>query len=156
MNGGDSGSYTGSAPDMGALESSCGGSTNLSVSLTVSAFAFGVGLPNSWLGARTSVITNDGNVAENFVGQISQFTDGSNSWSISPTVNGADSIRARWSTTSATGPWTSISAYDSDFSIATNVAVSDSVVIWFQIQTPVSTTSFSEHASALTVTAQEF
>jgi hypothetical protein len=36
------------------------------------------------------------------------------------------------------------------------VAVSDTVTIWFRIQTPVSTSSFNQHASFLTVTAAQF
>jgi hypothetical protein len=99
---------------------------------------------------------NDGNVAEDFVGEISQFTEGGYLWDISSTINGADTIRAQWSTTSETGPWTDISAYDAIFNIATNVAVNDSVVFWFRIQTPTTTSSYNEHSSTLTVTAQKY
>ena len=128
----------------------------ISVSVSNSTFAFAVAIPNTWLPPQASVITNDGAVAENFVGQINQFTESSNTWEIAVSANGADTIRAQWSITSETGPWTYISAYDTDFTIATNVAASDSVLFWFRIQTPTSTTSYNEYSSTLTVTAEQF
>jgi hypothetical protein len=128
----------------------------ISVSVSNSTFAFSTNPLNTWLTPQTSVITNDGTVAENFVGSISQFTDGPNTWGISSSANGDDMVRAQWSTTSETGPWTDISAYDTDFTIATNVAGNDSVNFWFRIQTPTSTSSYNEHSSTLTVTAQEY
>ncbi len=129
---------------------------NLSISVSDSTFTFGTNPPNTWLTPQTSVITNDGTVAENFVGSISQFMDGSNIWGISSSANGADTIRAQWSTTSETGPWTNISAYGTDFAIATNVATNDSVTFWLRLQTPTSTSSYAEHSSTLTVTAEEY
>ncbi len=128
----------------------------ISVWVSDSTFTFGTNPLDTWLTPQTSVITNDGTVAENFVGRISQFTDGSNTWAISPSANGADSVRAQWSTASDTGPWTGISAYDTDFTIATNVAVSDSVTLWFRIETPTGTSSYDEYSSTLTVTAQGY
>jgi len=128
----------------------------ISVSVSDSTFTFGTNPLNTWLTPQTSIITNGGNVAENFIGWISQFTDGANTWGISSSANGADSVRSQWSTASDTGPWTDISAYDSDFTIATNVAVNDSVVFWFRIQTPISTSSYGEYSSTLTVTAQKY
>ncbi|MGB7061083.1 MAG: hypothetical protein WBF13_01865 [Candidatus Zixiibacteriota bacterium] len=133
-----------------------GSMAELSVLVSDSTFAFGTSLPSTWLAPQTSVITNDGTVAENFLGRISQFTDGTNSWDIDASSNGADTVRAQWSPTSQDGPWTDISAYDTDFTIATNVAVSDSATFWFRIQTPVGTSSYDEHSSTLTVTAQEY
>jgi hypothetical protein len=133
-----------------------GPKAELSVSLSDSTFSFGTNLLNSWLAPQTSTVINDGTVAENFVGRISQFTDGSNTWGIDALSNGADSVRAQWSTTSETGPWTGISDYETDFTIATNVAVNDSVTFWFRIQTPTNTSSFNEHSSTLTVTALEY
>ena len=128
----------------------------ISVLVSDNTFAFGVSLLNDWLVPQTSILVNDGAVAENFVGQISQFTDGSNVWEISPTANGADSIRAQWSTQSDSGSWNNISAYAADFTIAANVASGDSIVFWFRIQTPVSTSSYNQHSSAFTVTALQF
>lgn len=128
----------------------------LSVSVDNATFAYGTQPANTWQPPQTSVITNDGSVSEDFVGQISQLTDGSNYWTINSSDNGADQIRAQWSTTSDTGPWNDISAYDTDFTLATNVAVSDNVTLWFRIETPTSTTSFDEYSSTLTVTAQEY
>ena len=133
-----------------------GESAILSVTVSDSIFAFGFSPINTWLTPQTSVMRNDGNVAEDFVGEISQFTEGGYLWDISSTINGADTIRAQWSTTSETGPWTDISAYDAIFNIATNVAVNDSVVFWFRIQTPTTTSSYNEHSSTLTVTAQKY
>jgi len=118
-------------------------------------FSFGVTLLDSWLSPQSSVIVNDGSVSEKFVAQVSQFTDGTDLWGISDVGNGADVIKAQWSTTSDTGPWTDISAYDTDFTVSTNVAASDSVTIWFRIETPTTTSSFSEYSSTLTVTAEE-
>jgi putative cofactor-binding repeat protein len=154
MNGSSPGLYNGPAPDMGAFESSC--SSILSVAINNPDFAFGLIPPNQWLTPESSLVINDGTVAQNFVGQVSQFTDGSNTWDIDAFTNGADSVRVQWSTTSDTGPWTDISAYASDFTFATNVAVSDTVVIWFRIQSPVTTSSTAEYSSLFTVTAQEF
>jgi hypothetical protein len=128
----------------------------LSVLVSDSTFAFGTNLLDTWLSPQSSILTNDGTAAENFLGRISQFTDGSNNWAISVSANGADSIRAQWSTDSDTGPWSDVSAYDTDFTIATNVAVSDSVIFWFRIQTPLSTSSYDQHSSTLTVTAQAY
>jgi hypothetical protein len=128
----------------------------LSLSSSNNTFAFGTNPLNTWMTPQTSIITNDGNVPENFIGRISQFTAGSNTWDIDTLSNGADSVRAQWSITSETGPWTDISAYDTDFTIATNVAVNDSVNFWLRIQTPTSTSSYNEHSSTLTVTAQEY
>jgi hypothetical protein len=128
----------------------------ISVSVSDSTFTFGTKPLNTWLTPETSVITNNGTVAESFVGRISQFTDGSNTWGISPSANGNNIIRAQWSTNSQTGPWTDISAYNTDFTIATNVAVNNSVNFWFRIQTPTSTSSYNQYSSTLIVTAQAY
>jgi hypothetical protein len=128
----------------------------ISVLVSDATFAFGVSTLDTWLTPQLSVLINDGAVAENLVGQISQFTDGSNLWEISSSVNGADSIRAQWSTESDSGLWNDISDYDTDFTIATNVAASDSVNFWFRIQTPLSTSSYNQHSSTLTVTAVQY
>lgn len=124
----------------------------LSVQVSDATFTFGTQLLNTWLSAQTTVITNDGTAAEDFAGKISQFSDGSNNWTINASANGSDQIRAQWSKTSSTGPWTNISAYDTDFTIATSVAVDATVSFWVRIQTPTSTTSYLEHAATLTVT----
>jgi len=131
-------------------------SAQISLSISDSTFAFGTNVLNAWLTPQSSVITNDGNVAEDFIGKISQFTDASNTWVISSSANGADTVRAQWSITSEDGPWTDISDYDTDFTIVTNVAVNDSVTFWFRIETPTSVSSYDEHSSTLTVTAQEY
>jgi hypothetical protein len=128
----------------------------ISVLVSDATFAFGVSTLDTWLTPQLSILINDGAVAENLVGQISQFTDGSNLWELSSSVNGADSIRAQWSTESDSGWWNDISAYDTDFTIVTNVAASDSVIFWFRIQTPLSTSSYNEHSSTLTVTALQY
>jgi hypothetical protein len=130
--------------------------STLSVLVSDSTFAFGTNPLDAWLTPETSVITNDGGVAENFVGSISQFTDGASTWEMSTSANGTDTIRAQWSIISETGPWADISAYDTDFTIATNVAVNDSVTFWFRIQTPIMTSSYNQHSSTLTVTAQQY
>lgn len=128
--------------------------TATSVVLSNSTFTFGTQPLNTWLNPDSSFIINDGTVLETFKGKISQFTDGTNMWEVDNLMNGADTIRARWSILSATGPWNAISAYDSDFTIATGVAVGDSVVFWFQIETPISTSSNSQYSSTLTITAE--
>jgi hypothetical protein len=127
----------------------------VSVKISDSTFAFGTNLLDSWLAPQTSVLTNDGTVAENFLGRISQLTDGTNVWTLDALSNGADSVRAQWSIISDSGPWTDISAYDADFIIADNVAVNDSLDFWFRIQTPTGTSSYDEHSATLTVTAQQ-
>jgi hypothetical protein len=128
----------------------------ISVWVSDSTFTFGTNPLDTWMTPQTSVITNDGTVAENFAGRITQFTDGANTWGISPSANGNNIIRAQWSTTSQTGPWTDISAYDTDFTIATNVAVNGTINFWFRIQTPTSTSSYNQYSSTLTVTAQKY
>ena len=126
----------------------------LSVSVTNSTFAFGTYPLNTWLPPESSIIINDGTSTETFKGKISQFTTGSNDWQINNTTNGSDTVRSQWSITSNTGPWTDISAYNTDFTIATSVAVNDSVDFWFRIETPTSTTSYNQYSSTLTVTAE--
>lgn len=128
----------------------------LSVSVSNATFAFGTTPANSWLTPQATVITNDGTAAENFAAKISQFIAGANSWALSTTANGVDVIRAQWSTTSSTGPWTDISTYDTDFTIATNVPVSGTVNFWLRILTPTSTASYGQYSSTLTLTASVF
>jgi len=140
---------TGSAPALVNLDND-----GLSVAVSNSVFAFGTQLLNTFLAAQSSVLTNDGSLTETLVGKISTFTAGANTWTLSPPTNGPDQIRAQWSTTSASGPWNDISAYDTDFTIATNVAVNGSVNFWLRIQTPTSTSSYNQYSSTLTVTAQ--
>ena len=127
---------------------------NLSVTVSDSLFSFGAVPLNTWLPPDSSVMTNDGPASENFIGKISAFASGLNNWALSPTNNGADLIRAQWSTSGASGPWNNISAYDTDFTIATSVPVNGSVPFWFQIQTPTVTSSFNSYSSILTVTAR--
>jgi len=126
----------------------------LSVSVSNSVFAFGTQLLNTWLTAQSSVITNDGTETETIVAQISTFTAGANTWTLSAAANGADQTRAQWSTTSDTGPWTDISAYATNFTISSSLAASATVTLYFRIQTPTSTTSYNQYSSNLTVTAQ--
>ena len=57
-------------------------------------------------------------------------------------------------TTSATGPWTDISAYDTNFTISSSLAASGTLTLYFRIQTPTSTASITQYSSTLTVTAQ--
>jgi len=131
------------------------GAIVISVSVSNPTFSFGTNPLNTWMTSQSSVITNDGSVVENFIGRVSQFTDGSNTWGISSTANGDNIIRAQWSTTSATGPWNDISAYATDFTIANNVSAGGSVTFYFRIQTPTSTLSYDQYSSTLTVTAQQ-
>ena len=128
--------------------------TTLGVSITNSTFAFGMVLANTWLSPQSSIVKNSGQSVANMLGQISQFTASGDTWDISATTNGADSVRSQWSTTSNTGPWTDISAYDSDFTIVSSMAVDDTLTLWFRIETPTTTTSLSQYSSTLTVTAQ--
>ena len=126
----------------------------LSVAASNSVFAFGAQLLNTWLAAQSSVITNDGIQTEPIVAKISTFTEGANTWTLSAVSNGADQIRAQWSTSTAAGPWTDISAYATDFTIASNLAASGTVTLYVRIQTPTSTASTAQFSSTLTVTAQ--
>ncbi len=128
--------------------------TALSVSLSNSTFTFGTRPLDTWLAPDSCFVKNDGNVSETFKGKISQFLAGANTWAIDGLANGADSIQAQWSATSNTGPWTAITAYDINFTIAAGVAVGDSVLLWFQIETPTSTSSYNEYSCTLTVTAE--
>jgi len=128
--------------------------TVYSVGVGNGAFAFGTRLLDTWLSAQSSVLTNDGNTAETLVGKISTFTAGVNTWSLSTTSTGPDQIRAQWSTTSATGPWTDISTYATNFAIAPSLTASGTVTLYLRIQTPTSTTSTNQYSSTLTVTAQ--
>ena len=127
--------------------------SNKSVTVSNSLFAFGTRPLNTWLDADSSVLTNDSPVAENLAGKISSFTDGADTWALSASANGPGQIRAQWST-SATGPWNDIAAYDSAFTITTGLASSGTVTLHLKIQTPTSTSSFNQHSSVLTVTAQ--
>jgi hypothetical protein len=128
----------------------------LGVSVDQQMFSFGTRPLDTWLPAQASTILNTGNRAENIKGEISAFTDGSNAWTLSAAANGANQVRAQWSTTSASGPWTDISAYDSPFTIGTNVARDASVTLWVRIQTPTSTGSYLEHSSTLSISAEQY
>jgi hypothetical protein len=130
------------------------GATQLSVSPSKTTFAFGTQPANTWLPADSSFLRNDGTVTEMLLGKISTFTAGASTWALSPTTNGANQIRAQWSTTANSGPWNDVSAYDQNFTITSSVAASDSVKFFFRIQTPTTTSSFSQYSSTLTVTAQ--
>ncbi len=125
-----------------------------SVAVSNSTFAFGTRPADTWLPPDSALITNDSPVSENIVGKISTFTSGANTWSLSASANGPDQIRAQWSTASASGPWSDISAYNMDFTIMTGLAPLSSVSFYFRIQTPTSTSSFNQYSSTFTVTAQ--
>jgi hypothetical protein len=126
----------------------------LSVASSNSTFAFGAQPVNTWLTAQSSTITNDGTETEAIVAKISTFTAGENTWTLSASANGADQARAQWSTTSSSGPWTDISAYDTNFTISPNLAPGGALTLYFRIQTPTSTASYNPYSSSLTVTAQ--
>ncbi|MGH3053633.1 MAG: beta strand repeat-containing protein, partial [Gaiellaceae bacterium] len=102
----------------------CGNVPSLSVSASNTVFAFGSQPPNTWLTPQSSVLTNDGSVTENIAVQISTFTTGSNTWTLSASSNGADQIRAQWSITSSGGPWTDIAAYATNFTVVSSLAAS--------------------------------
>jgi len=125
-----------------------------SVTVSNSVFAFGTRPLNTWLAADSSVLTNDSPVTEDLVGKISSFTDGADTWTLSSSANGPGQVRAQWSTTSSTGPWNDIAAYDSAFTIRTGLASSGSDTLYLRMQTPTSTSSLDQHSSTLTVTAQ--
>jgi len=132
----------------------CGNVPSLTVSASNTVFAFGSQPNNTWLTPQSSVLTNDGSVTENIAVQISVLTDGSNSWTISPTTNGVDQIRAQWSTTSSGGPWTDIAAYATNFTVASGLSASGNVTFYFRIQSPTTTPSSNQHSATLTVIAQ--
>jgi hypothetical protein len=115
---------------------------------------FGTQVLNSWLAAQSSVITNDGTEVETIVATISTFTAGADTWALSDVSNGPDRIRAQWSTTSGSGPWTDISAYDTSFTIDSGLGAGGTVTLHVRIQTPTSTASYGEYASTLTIAAQ--
>jgi hypothetical protein len=125
----------------------------LSISVSTTTLAFGTRPANTWLDPQVTVIRNDFTDGEDLLARISPLTDGSNSWILSSTANGADSIRAQWSITSDSGPWIDVDTYDTDFPIASNLAPDDSISFWFRIQTPTATSSYDEHSATLTVTA---
>ena len=131
-----------------------GEAANYSVSATTGSFAFGTQLLNTWLTAQSSLLTNDGNVTANLVGQITTLTDGSHIWSTNGSGNGADIARAQYSTTGSSGPWTDITVYDSDFTIANSIAINGTATVWLRVQTPTSTGSYLQHAATLKVYAR--
>jgi len=126
----------------------------LSVAVSNNVFAFGTQPPNTWLTAQSSVITNDGTEPETIVAKISTLTAGANTWTLSASSNGADQVRAQWSITSASGPWTDISAYDTNFTISSSLAAAGTLTLYLRVQTPTSTSSLSQYSSTVTVTAQ--
>ncbi|MEZ4655548.1 MAG: hypothetical protein R3E12_18665 [Candidatus Eisenbacteria bacterium] len=125
----------------------------LSVTVSNAVFGFGTQLLDTWLSPDSTVVTNDSAEIENLDVRLSQFQSGADSWTISPVTNGANQVRAQWSAVSSSGPWTDIAAYDTDFTIGTNVAPSSSITLFVRIQTPTSTDSHEEYSSSLTVTA---
>ncbi len=126
----------------------------ISVRVTNGTFAFGTQPPDIWLFPESTLVINDGRVAEDFLCRVSPFTDGVNVWALDPATNGPDQIQAQWSIASASGPWTGLAAYDTDFGLTTAVAMTDTVLFWFRIRTPITTSSFNNHAAGLTITAE--
>jgi hypothetical protein len=126
----------------------------LSVAVSNGTFTFGTQPLNTWLAAQSSVITNDGPEPEAIVAKISTFMAGANTWTLSVGSNGADQARAQWSITSASGPWTDISAYDTNFTISSSLAAAGTLTFYLRVQTPTSTSSLGQYSSTLTVTAQ--
>lgn len=127
--------------------------TLLGVSARNLTLAFGTKPTNTWLPPQATVIVNDGTELENLAAKISQLTAGGNTWALSADTNGVDSIRAQWSISSESGPWTDVSAYDTDFPIKSSLPASDSINFWLRIQTPTTTISYDEHSATLTVMA---
>jgi hypothetical protein len=127
----------------------------ISVLVSNSAFVFGTQPVNSWLPARISLVTNDGTWPENIYGKLSGFVSGAFAWAIAAS-NGPDRCRAQWSTVSDAGPWNNIAPYDSEFLITSNLQTTNSITLYFRIQTPTSTSSYNEYASNFTVRAQDY
>jgi hypothetical protein len=127
---------------------------SLSVSPSRTSFAFGGQPFNTWVSPDSSRLLNDGTSASTLHGNLSAFTSGVLSWALSPVVNGVDQVRAQWSTVSAVGPWNDVAGYNTDFTIATGIAIGGSVQFYFRILTPTLTAVGVPYASTITVTAQ--
>jgi hypothetical protein len=128
----------------------------VSVLVTNGTLAFGTEPPDVWLTPKSTLVINDGRVTENLLCRVSPFTDGVSTWAVSPSTNGPDQIQAQWSTAGATGPWTGLAAYNTDFTLATAVLARDTVRFWFRIRTPVTSTSFNTHSAGITITATAY
>jgi hypothetical protein len=127
----------------------------ISVEVTLSSFPFGTMPLDNWASPQQTQIINDGTGLADFNAKLSISTAAAHTWSLSSVSNGADTVRAQWSTVGASGPWNNISAYATDFAVKSGVAPSDTVSFWLRILTPTSTGSYVEHASTLTVSAVE-
>lgn len=126
----------------------------LSVASSISTFAFGTQPLNTWLTPQSSTITNDGTETEAIVASLSTLTTGSNSWTLSTSANGADQVRAQWSTTSSSGPWTDVSAYASSFTVTSSLTAAGTVTLYVRIMTPTTSTYLGPYSSNLMLTAQ--
>jgi len=126
----------------------------VSLRVTSGTFSFGTQPPDIWLPPESTLVINDGQVTENFLCRVSILTDGVNVWTLDPFTNGPDQVQVQWSTAGVAGPWTALAAYDSDFSLSTGVAAGDTVVFWCRLRTPVTTSSYSDHAAGVTITAE--
>jgi hypothetical protein len=127
----------------------------ISVEVTVSSFPFGTMPLDSWAVPQETQVINNGTGTQDFSGKLSVFTTGAHSWTLNPAGNGPDTVRAQWSTSGPGGPWNDVGSYDTDFTIASGTAPSDTVSFWLRILTPTSTGSYDEHSSTLTVSAVE-
>ncbi len=128
----------------------------ISLSISTSTFSFGLQSLDAWTEAtQTTIITNNGNVDEDFFGQLGTFTTTTgNEWSISNTSNGPNTCMALWGT-STSGPWHYIGTYNTNWSpdIVTNLPPNGTITLYFNIKTPLSTSSYNEYKAFLVVTA---
>ncbi len=81
----------------------------------------------------------------------STFSDGSNTWSLGSTANGADQVF--WEFSPDTTAWSTFAAADTNYSLATNVAQGSTQNLYLRLTTPTTTSSYNQHSSTITITA---
>jgi len=94
----------------------------------------------TYTSSQSTVITNTGNVAEDFNIKFSQLDDGHGNLM---SLTGECAVVIEWSLDDTN--WTAISDWDTYETIATGVAPSDSVTLYVRIKSPYSQTCYSQY-----------
>lgn len=81
----------------------------------------------------------------------STFSDGSNTWSLGSTDNGADTVF--WEFSPDGSSWNTFAVADTSYTLATNVAQGSTQDLYLRLTTPTTTSSYNQHSSTVTITA---
>lgn len=103
----------------------------------------------TYTSSQSTVITNTGNVAEDFNVKFSQLDDG---YGNLMSLTGDCAVTVEWSLDDTN--WTAISDWDTYVTISTDVAPNDTVTLYVRIKSPYSQTCYSQYAYTSVLTVQ--